>query len=71
MGKVKDLLIQVNKFSFLVDFMILDGKEDPKMPLILERPFMKTMSMDIDIDKDEVKVRIKDSEVCYKVIGIM
>lgn len=31
MGVVKDVLIKINKFSFLVDFIILDVKVDPKL----------------------------------------
>lgn len=57
-------------FSFLADFVIRYIKPNQRMPLILERPFMKTVRMPVDIDKGEVKVKIKDCEVYYKVIGI-
>lgn len=39
-----------------MDFMILDIKEYPKIPLILRKLFMKIVSMLLDIDKGEVKV---------------
>lgn len=32
---VKDVLRQIGKFLFHVDFVILDVKADPKIPLIL------------------------------------
>lgn len=50
--------------------MVLDVKEDPKMPLILGRTFMNTIRMVVDIDEGQVKVRIKDYEVCFRVIDI-
>lgn len=68
---IRYVLMYIDKFSFSVDFMILDIKADPKMPLILGRPFIKIERMLVDIDKCEVKVIIKYHEICYKVIGIM
>lgn len=56
---------------FVVDFVILDVKENPKIPPILGIYFMKTARMLVHITKGEVKVRIKDREVSYKVIGVM
>lgn len=69
-GIVKDVMIQIDKLSFLVDFVILDIKAYPKIPFNLGRPFMKTMRMLVGIDKGELMVRIKDREVYYKVVGI-
>ena len=41
-GIIEDVLIQVGKFIFLVDFVVLDMEEDEKVPLILGRPFLAT-----------------------------
>ncbi|XP_058722371.1 uncharacterized protein LOC131594295 [Vicia villosa] len=41
-GIAEDLLVKVDKFLFLVDFVVIDMKEDVDTPLILGRPFMKT-----------------------------
>lgn len=65
------MLIQVNSHSFPIDFVILDTKADPKIPLILVRPFMKIARMLVDMDKGYVKVRIKDCEVSYTIIGVI
>lgn len=64
MGMIKYVMIKSEKFSFIVDFMAPDAKEDLKVPLILGRIFMKT-SMLVDIDKALVNVRIKYYEVCF------
>lgn len=54
-----------------MDFVILDVNVDPKTPLILGRPFTKTVRILVDIDKGKVNVIVKDREVNYKIIGVM
>jgi len=41
-GVVEDVLVKVDKFTFPMDFVILDMEEDIEVPLILRKPFMKT-----------------------------
>ncbi|KAL5550836.1 hypothetical protein UlMin_001012 [Ulmus minor] len=41
-GKIEDMLIQVDKFVFPVDFIILDFEADKEVPIILGRPFLAT-----------------------------
>ena len=41
-GKIEDILIQVEKFIFSSDFIILDYEANHDVPIILERPFLKT-----------------------------
>ena len=45
-GIVKDVLVQVDKFYFLVDFVVLDTQtvvnQGTKFPMILGRPFLAT-----------------------------
>ncbi|GJU72225.1 reverse transcriptase domain-containing protein [Tanacetum coccineum] len=38
----KNMQVEVGKFTFLVDFVILEMEEDNKIPLILGRPFLHT-----------------------------
>ena len=40
-GILEDVLIKVGKFIFLVDFVVIDIREDKQVPLLLERPFLK------------------------------
>ncbi|GJZ65645.1 reverse transcriptase domain-containing protein [Tanacetum coccineum] len=42
MGIAKNMLVQVGKFVFPTDFVILQMEEDDKVPLILRRPFLHT-----------------------------
>ena len=49
----------MDKFTFPVDFVVMDMKEDEEVSLILGRPFMKTARIIVDVDKGE----LQDQEV--------
>jgi len=51
--------VQVDKFTFLMEFFILDMKEDVEVPLILGRPFMKIVKVIIYVDGGKLKIKIK------------
>ena len=57
--------MKVDKFMFPMNFVILDMKEDEEVPLILDRPFMKTAKVIVDVDKGELIVRSEDDEVRF------
>ncbi|XP_058746302.1 uncharacterized protein LOC131619196 [Vicia villosa] len=59
-GVALDLLVKVDKFFFLVDFVVINMEEDVDAPLIICRPFMKTARMMIDVDDGLMKVRVQD-----------
>ena len=42
LGVIENVLVKVDKFDFLVDFIMLDMEEDRNIPLILGRPFLST-----------------------------
>ncbi|KAA3471066.1 Retrovirus-related Pol polyprotein from transposon 17.6 [Gossypium australe] len=41
-GIIEDVLVQINKFIFPIDFVVLDMDEDSEVPLILGRHFLAT-----------------------------
>ena len=41
-GILKDVLINVGKFIFPVDFVVIDIEEDKQVPLLLGRTFLAT-----------------------------
>ena len=51
---VEDVLVKVNKFIFLANFVVLDMEEDHEVPLILGRPFLATDRALIDVESDEL-----------------
>ncbi|XP_062100121.1 uncharacterized protein LOC133805999 [Humulus lupulus] len=55
-GKIEDVLVQVDKFIFPADFIILDNEEDRDVPIILGRPFLGTGRTLIDVEKGEITI---------------
>ncbi|GKD25576.1 putative reverse transcriptase domain-containing protein [Tanacetum coccineum] len=51
-GIAKNVLVEIGKFVFPVDFIILDMPEDVKVPLILGRSFLSTAHAKIDVSLD-------------------
>nr|XP_016502078.1 PREDICTED: uncharacterized protein LOC107820332 [Nicotiana tabacum] len=52
-----DVLVQVGKFLFPADFVILDFQVDEEIPIILGRPFLATRRALIDCETGELKMR--------------
>ncbi|GJR54598.1 hypothetical protein Tco_1405119 [Tanacetum coccineum] len=57
-GITGNILVGIGKFTFLVDFIILDMPKDIKVPLILERPFLSTARAKIDVYKKKITLRV-------------
>ncbi|XP_014489762.1 uncharacterized protein LOC106752565 [Vigna radiata var. radiata] len=70
-GVAEDVLVKVDKFLFLVDFVIMEMEEDENVPLILGRPFMKTTRVLIDVENGKLKVRVQDEEVNFDIFQAM
>nr|GEZ81852.1 reverse transcriptase domain-containing protein [Tanacetum cinerariifolium] len=45
----RDVFVPVGKFTFQADFVIIDYESDPRVPLILGRPFLQTTRALIDV----------------------
>nr|GEY85586.1 reverse transcriptase domain-containing protein [Tanacetum cinerariifolium] len=48
-GMMENLLIKIDKFIFLVDFVILDMVEDLRIPIILGRPLLARAHAKVDV----------------------
>ncbi|XP_038876918.1 uncharacterized protein LOC120069271 [Benincasa hispida] len=59
-GKIEDVLVQVDMFIFLADFVILDYEADRNIPIISSRPFLATGQALIDVRKGELTIRVDD-----------
>ncbi|GKD61976.1 reverse transcriptase domain-containing protein, partial [Tanacetum coccineum] len=53
-GIVRDAFVPVGKFTFPADFVIVDYESDPRVPLILGRPFLRTTRALIDVHREEM-----------------
>ncbi|KAM6590685.1 hypothetical protein CsatA_013290 [Cannabis sativa] len=66
-GRIEDVLVQVDKFIFPADFIILDYEEDREVPIILGRSFLATGRTLIDVEKGELTMRAQDEQATFKV----
>nr|GEX25062.1 reverse transcriptase domain-containing protein [Tanacetum cinerariifolium] len=53
-GIAEDIFAKVGKFYFLTDFVVVDYVVDPRVPLILRRPFLRTGRALIDVYGEEL-----------------
>ncbi|XP_019232727.1 PREDICTED: uncharacterized protein LOC109213390 [Nicotiana attenuata] len=61
-GILDDVLIQVGKFVFPADFVILDCQVDEEIPIIIGRPFLATGGALIDCETGELKMSLNNEE---------
>ncbi|GKD76596.1 reverse transcriptase domain-containing protein [Tanacetum coccineum] len=57
-GIAEDVFINVGKFQFPADFVVVDFEPDPRVPLILGRCFLKTSHALIDVYEGEITLRV-------------
>ncbi|GJT76583.1 reverse transcriptase domain-containing protein [Tanacetum coccineum] len=57
-GIAENMLVEVGKFTFPVDFVILKMEEDSKVPLILGRPFLHTADSVIQVKQKQLNLRV-------------
>nr|GEX60345.1 reverse transcriptase domain-containing protein [Tanacetum cinerariifolium] len=66
MGVAENVFVKVGKFYFLADFIVLDFIADPRVPLILVRPFLSTAHALIDVYEGEIILRHDDQSLTLK-----
>ncbi|GJT86854.1 reverse transcriptase domain-containing protein [Tanacetum coccineum] len=64
-GIAENLQVGIGKFTFLVDFIILDMPKDIKVPLILGRPFLSTALAKIDVYKRKITLRVREERIVF------
>ncbi|GJS35648.1 reverse transcriptase domain-containing protein [Tanacetum coccineum] len=63
LGIARDVFVPVGKFTFPVNFVIVDYESDPCVPLILGRPFLRTDGALIDVHEEEMILRDGDERL--------
>ncbi|GJU54075.1 reverse transcriptase domain-containing protein [Tanacetum coccineum] len=66
-GIAEDVFVKVGKFHFPADFVVVDYIVDPRVPLILGRPFLRTARALIDVYGEELTLRVDDEAITFKV----
>nr|GEV45347.1 reverse transcriptase domain-containing protein [Tanacetum cinerariifolium] len=62
-GIARDVFIPVGKFTFPADFVVVEYESDPRVPLILGRPFLRTARALIDVHGKELILRDGDERL--------
>nr|GEV20570.1 hypothetical protein [Tanacetum cinerariifolium] len=62
-GIARDVFVPVGKFTFPADFVVVDYESDPRVPLILGRPFLRTARALIDVHGEEIILRDGDERL--------
>nr|GEW13801.1 reverse transcriptase domain-containing protein [Tanacetum cinerariifolium] len=56
-GVAENVFVKIGKFYFPANFVVLDFVADPRVPLILGRPFLSTAHVLIDVYEGEIILR--------------
>nr|GFA02085.1 reverse transcriptase domain-containing protein [Tanacetum cinerariifolium] len=64
-GVAEDVFIKVGTFHFLADFVVVDFDADPRVPLILDRSFLKTERALIDMFKGELTLCVGKEAITF------
>jgi hypothetical protein len=66
LGIAEDVFVKVGHHFIPVDFVVLEMGEREKPPLILGRPFLKTVGATIDVGKGEIMFDINGEKSSFK-----
>ncbi|GKF19454.1 reverse transcriptase domain-containing protein, partial [Tanacetum coccineum] len=67
MGIAEDVVVRVDGFTFLTDFVMVNFKPDPRVPIILGRPFLRTAKALIDLYEEKLTLRVGSDELVFYV----
>ncbi|GKC31691.1 reverse transcriptase domain-containing protein [Tanacetum coccineum] len=67
----ENMHIELGKFTFPVDFVILEMKEDNKVPLILGRPFLHTADAVIRVKQKQLNLRVGTERMTFHMDSAM
>ncbi|GJT71362.1 reverse transcriptase domain-containing protein [Tanacetum coccineum] len=64
-GIVENVLVKIDKFLFLSDFVVMDMLNTRNETMILERPFLATIHAEIDVFIKEISLGIRGDIVTF------
>ncbi|GJS30670.1 reverse transcriptase domain-containing protein [Tanacetum coccineum] len=65
------MLVEVGKFTFPADFVILEMEEDSKVPLILGRPFLHTADAIIRVKQKQLNLGVGTEQMIFNIDSAM
>ncbi|GJU72275.1 reverse transcriptase domain-containing protein [Tanacetum coccineum] len=70
-GIAKNMLVEVGKFTFPVDLVILEMEEDSKVPIILGRPFLHTADAVIRVKQRQLNFGVGTERIIFNIDSAM
>ncbi|GKE14224.1 reverse transcriptase domain-containing protein, partial [Tanacetum coccineum] len=64
-GIAEDVVVRVDGFTFLADFVVINFEPDPIVPIILGRPFLRTAKALIDLYEVKLTLRVGNDELVF------
>ncbi|GJR97792.1 reverse transcriptase domain-containing protein [Tanacetum coccineum] len=65
MGIAEDVVVRVDGFTFLADFVVVNFEPDPRVTIILGRPFLRTAKALIDLYEEKLTLRVGTDELVF------
>ncbi|GJV89696.1 reverse transcriptase domain-containing protein, partial [Tanacetum coccineum] len=65
------MLVEVSKFTFPADFVILEMKEDNKVPFILRRYFLHTTDAKIRVKHKQLNLGVRTERMIFHIDSVM
>ncbi|GJV35449.1 putative reverse transcriptase domain-containing protein [Tanacetum coccineum] len=66
-GVAENVIVKIDRFVFPVDFIVLDMKEDHKIPIILGRLFLATTHAMIDVFNKKISFKVGDETITFNI----
>ncbi|GJR44551.1 reverse transcriptase domain-containing protein [Tanacetum coccineum] len=60
-----DVVVRVDGFTFLADFVVVNFEPDLRVPIILGRPFLRTAKALIDLYEEKLTLRVGSDELVF------
>ncbi|GJV52696.1 reverse transcriptase domain-containing protein [Tanacetum coccineum] len=70
-GIDENMIVEVGKFTFPADFVILEMEEDSKVPLILGRPFLYTVDAVIRVKQKQLNLGVRTERMIFNIDSVM
>ncbi|GKE68405.1 reverse transcriptase domain-containing protein, partial [Tanacetum coccineum] len=65
LGIAEDVVVRVDGFTFLADFVVVNFEPEPRVPIILGRPFLRTAKALIELYEETLTLRVGKEELVY------
>ncbi|GKF54412.1 reverse transcriptase domain-containing protein, partial [Tanacetum coccineum] len=63
----ENMLVELGKFTFPADFIILEIEEDSKVPFILGRPFLHTADAIIQVKQKQLNLGVRTERMIFNI----